>query len=152
VLRRHVPVGIGGCGSISQAVDRPGHRGPVSAAEERPNISRATHGTGLMKLIKAIIRPNKVDETKTALERLGVSGVTVTDVRGHGQQKGRTAFYRGQEYRVSLVPKVEIEVVAGDEMVEEIVQAIVQSARTGDVGDGRVFVIPIAESYRIRTR
>ena len=105
-----------------------------------------------MKLTKAIIRPNKVDDAKTALERLGVSGVTVTDVRGHGQQKGRSTFYRGQEYRVSLVPKVELEVVASDEMVEEIVQAIVQTARTGDIGDGRVFVIPVVESYRIRTR
>ena len=104
-----------------------------------------------MKLIKAIIRPNKVENAKEALERLGVSGITVTEVRGRGHQKGRTAVYRGQEYRVSLMPKVEIEVVAGDEMVDEIVRAIVETARTGEVGDGRVFVIPVAESYRIRT-
>jgi nitrogen regulatory protein PII len=104
-----------------------------------------------MKLIKAIVRPNKVDEVKEALSKLSISGMTVTEVRGHGKQKGHTAVYRGKEYDVSLLPKMEIEVVVQDTAVEEVIGAIVQAARTGEIGDGRVFVIPIEQSYRIRT-
>ena len=104
-----------------------------------------------MKLIKAIVRPNKVDEVKDALGKLNVSGVTVTEVRGHGKQKGHTAIYRGQEYNVSLLPKMEIEVVVPDEVVDEGVKVIIQAARTGEIGDGRVFVLPVGDSYRIRT-
>ena len=104
-----------------------------------------------MKLIKSIVRPNKVDEVKGALERLQISGMTVTEVRGHGKQKGHTAIYRGQEYNVSLLPKMEIEVVVPDTIVEEAVKAITEAARTGEIGDGRIFVIPVLESYKIRT-
>ena len=104
-----------------------------------------------MKLIKAIVRPNKVDEVKDALERLQISGMTVTEVRGHGKQKGHTAIYRGQEYNVSLLPKMEIEVVIPDSVVDDAVKAITQAARTGEIGDGRVFVMPVLESHRIRT-
>ena len=104
-----------------------------------------------MKLIKAIVRPNKVDEVKDALGKINVSGVTVTEVRGHGKQKGHTAIYRGQEYNVSLLPKMEIEVVVPDEVVDEGVKVIIQAARTGEIGDGRVFVLPVGDSYRIRT-
>jgi nitrogen regulatory protein PII len=104
-----------------------------------------------MTLLKAIVRPDKVDEVKEALGRLGVSGMTVTEVRGHGKQKGHTAVYRGQEYAVSLLPKMEIEVVVGDQQVEPVVAAIIKAARTGEIGDGRVFVIPVTRSYRIRT-
>lgn len=104
-----------------------------------------------MKLIKSIVRPNKVDEVKDALAKLNVSGVTVTEVRGHGKQKGHTAIYRGQEYAVSLLPKMEIEVVVPDSLVDEAVKAIVQAARTGEIGDGRVFVLPVGQSFRIRT-
>src|SRR6202790_194582 len=104
-----------------------------------------------MKLIKAIIRPNKVEEVKDAVGRVGVSGITVTEVRGHAKQKGHTAIYRGQEYDVSLLPKMEIELVVPDDLVDEVVKAIVQTARTGEIGDGRVFVLPVHESYRIRT-
>ena len=104
-----------------------------------------------MKLIKAIVRPNKVDEVKDALERLQISGMTVTEVRGHGKQKGHTAIYRGQEYNVSLLPKMEIEVVIPDAVVDDAVKAITQAARTGEIGDGRIFVIPVGESYKIRT-
>src|SRR5713101_8400203 len=89
----------------------------------------------IMKLIKCIVRPNKVDEVKDALSRLSVSGMTVTEVRGHGKQKGHTAIYRGKEYNVSLLPKMQVEVVMADEIVDEAVQAIVQSARTGEIGD-----------------
>ena len=104
-----------------------------------------------MKLIKAIVRPNKVDEVKAALEKLQISGMTVTEVRGHGKQKGHTAIYRGQEYNVSLLPKMEIEIVVPDNMSDDVVKAVVQAARTGEIGDGRVFVLPVLESYRIRT-
>ena len=104
-----------------------------------------------MKLIKSIIRPNKVDDVKDALAKLNISGMTVTEVRGHGKQKGHTAIYRGKEYNVSLLPKMEIEVVVTDALVDEAIKAIVEAARTGEIGDGRVFVLPVLESYRIRT-
>ena len=104
-----------------------------------------------MQLIKAIIRPNKVDEVKEALERIGVSGMTVTEVRGHGQQKGHTAVYRGKEYAVSLLPKMSIETVVADSAVDMTIKAIATAARTGEIGDGRVFVTPVAVSYKIRT-
>ena len=104
-----------------------------------------------MKLIKSIVRPNKVDEVKDALTRIGIAGMTVTEVRGHGKQKGHTAVYRGKEYNVSLLPKMEIEVVVSDGIVDETIRAIIQAARTGEIGDGRVFVIPVEHAYRIRT-
>ena len=104
-----------------------------------------------MKLIKAIVRPNKVDEVKDALGKLSISGMTVTEVRGHGKQKGHTAVYRGKEYNVSLLPKMAVETVVSDGIVEEVIRAIIQAARTGEIGDGRVFVIPVEQSYRIRT-
>ena len=104
-----------------------------------------------MKLIKSIIRPNKVDDVKDALGKLSISGMTVTEVRGHGKQKGHTAIYRGKEYNVSLLPKMEIEVVVPDSIVDEAIAAIIQAARTGEIGDGRVFVLPVHQSYRIRT-
>src|SRR4029078_9820943 len=94
---------------------------------------------------------NKVDEVKAALENLKVSGMTVTEVRGHGKQKGHTAIYGGQEYQVSLLPKMQIEVVVPDALVDDVIKAIISAARTGEIGDGRVFVLPVAESYKIRT-
>ena len=104
-----------------------------------------------MKLLKAIIRPSKVDEVKDALAKLNISGMTVTEVRGHGKQKGHTAIYRGKEYNVSLLPKMQIEVVVTNNIVEEAIRAIVEAARTGEIGDGRVFVLPVESAYRIRT-
>jgi len=104
-----------------------------------------------MKLIKSIVRPNKVDEVRDALTKLGIAGLTVTEVRGHGKQKGHTAIYRGKEYNVNLLPKMELEVVVDDGVAEEVIKAIIQAARTGEIGDGRVFVIPVEQSYRIRT-
>jgi nitrogen regulatory protein P-II 1 len=104
-----------------------------------------------MKLIKSIVRPNKVDDVREALERLNVAGMTVTDVRGHGRQKGHTAVYRGKEYSVSLIPKVEIDVVVPNDLAEAAVTAIVEAARTGEIGDGRVFVFPAEQGYNIRT-
>jgi nitrogen regulatory protein PII len=104
-----------------------------------------------MKLIKSIVRPHKVDEVRDALEKLSIAGMTVTDVRGHGRQKGHTAVYRGKEYSVSLLPKVEIELVVPDDVVQEVIEVIIKAARTGEIGDGRVFVLPVEHSYNIRT-
>src|SRR6202158_2993501 len=104
-----------------------------------------------MKLIKSIVRPNKVDDVRNALEKLQISGMTVTEVRGHGKQKGHTAIYRGQEYNVSLLPKMEIEVVVAEAIVDAAVKAIAEAARTGEIGGGRIFVLPGGESYKIRT-
>jgi len=104
-----------------------------------------------MKLLKAIIRPNKIDDVKDALAKLNISGMTVTEVRGHGKQKGHTAVYRGKEYSVTLLPKVEIEVVVPDAVAEEVIAGIIKAARTGEIGDGRVFVTPVEHSYNIRT-
>jgi len=104
-----------------------------------------------MQLIKSVIRPSKVEAVKDALARVGVSGLTVTEVRGHGHQKGHTAVYRGREYQVTLLPKMLIECVVPDHLVAPTVQAVIESARTGEIGDGRVFVTPVLESYRIRT-
>jgi nitrogen regulatory protein PII len=104
-----------------------------------------------MKMIKAIVRPNKVDEVKDALSKMSISGMTVSEVRGHGKQKGHTAVYRGKEYNVSLLPKMEIETVVSDGVVDDAIRAIIDAARTGEIGDGRVFVIPVEHAYRIRT-
>jgi len=104
-----------------------------------------------VKLIKSIIRPNKVDNVKEAMSKLGIAEMTVTEVRGHGKQKGHTAIYRGKEYNVSLLPKMKVEVVIADEAVDSVVQAIIEAARTGEIGDGRVFVLPVTHSYKIRT-
>jgi nitrogen regulatory protein PII len=104
-----------------------------------------------MKLIKCIIRPNKVDDVKDALARLNIPGMTVTEVRGHGKQKGHTSVYRGQEYTTSLLPKMMIDAVVPDAIVDEALKAIIHAARTGEIGDGRVFVLPVERSYKIRT-
>ena len=104
-----------------------------------------------MKLLKAIVRPDKVDAVKDALAAEGIAGMTVTEVRGHGKQKGHTAIYRCQEYQVSLLPKMEIEVVVQDFLADSVCEAIVTAARTGEIGDGRVFVFPVERSYNIRT-
>src|SRR6478672_5139208 len=103
------------------------------------------------QMLKTIVRPNKVDAVRAALGTINVSGMTVSEVRGHGKQKGHTAVYRGQEYSVSLLPKMEIEVVVPDQIVDETVRAIIEAARTGEIGDGRVFVVPVQRSFRLRT-
>jgi len=104
-----------------------------------------------MKLIKAIVRPNKVDDLKNALSKIAIEGMTVTEVRGHGRQKGHTAVYRGREYEVTLLPKVQIETVVDDSQVGPALKAIGDAARTGEIGDGRIFVVPVEQSYNIRT-
>jgi nitrogen regulatory protein P-II 1 len=103
-----------------------------------------------MKKIEAIIQPFKLDAVKDALKGIGVAGMTVTEVKGHGRQKGHKEIYRGQEYVVDLLPKVKIEAVLADAQLEEAIQAIVAAARTGKIGDGKIFVSDIAEAIRIR--
>jgi nitrogen regulatory protein PII len=104
-----------------------------------------------MKLIKCIVRPNKVEEVRDALEKASVSGMTITEVRGHGRQKGHKAVYRGREYDVSLLPKTMIEMAVSDDLVEEVIAIVMNTARTGDIGDGRIWVLSIEEGYNIRT-
>lgn len=104
-----------------------------------------------MKMIKAIIKPFKLDEVKDALQTIGVEGMTVTEVKGFGRQKGHKEIYRGNEYKVEFIPKVEIETVVPDDIVEKVVQTIEETARSGKIGDGKIFVIPISEAVRIRT-
>ena len=104
-----------------------------------------------MKLLKAIVRPDRLDAVRDAVNTSGVSGMTVTEVRGHGHQKGHTAIYRGQEYEVSLLPKYEVTVVVPDWQADDVTAAMMQAARTGHIGDGRVFVSDVERSYRIRT-
>ena len=104
-----------------------------------------------MKLLKAIVRPSKVDDVKDALAKNNISGMTVTEVRGHGRQRGHSAVYRGSEYEVSLLPKMEIEVVVPDDRVDDAINAIMAAAKTGEIGDGRVFVISVEQGRIIRT-
>ena len=104
-----------------------------------------------MKMIRAIIKPFKLDEVKDALIEAGISGMTVTEVRGHGRQKGHTELYRGAEYNVDFVPKVEIATVVSADRVDDVVKAIVQAARTGKVGDGKIFIADVEKVVRIRT-
>ena len=104
-----------------------------------------------MKKIEAIIKPHKLDEVKEAINALGVQGMTVSDVRGYGRQKGHTEIYRGSEYTVEFVPKVKIEVVVADEIAEQVEEAVLGAARTGKIGDGKIFVSDIASAVRIRT-
>ena len=104
-----------------------------------------------MKKIEAIVKPFKLDEVREALSEIGVTGLTVTEVKGFGRQKGHTELYRGAEYVVDFLPKVKVEVVVGDGLVEKAVDAIVNAARTGKIGDGKIFVVDVAQVIRIRT-
>ncbi len=103
-----------------------------------------------MKKIEAVIQPFKLDDVREALKSIGIDGMTIYDVRGHGRQKGHKEVYRGQEYEVDLLPKVKIETVIPDDRAEETIQAIVEAARTGKIGDGKVFIFNVAEAVRIR--
>jgi nitrogen regulatory protein P-II 1 len=104
-----------------------------------------------MKLVVAVLKPFKLDDVKEALQTLGVQGMTVAEVQGVGRQRGHTEVYRGAEYTIDLVPKVRIEVVIGDDQVAEVVDAIVETARSGKIGDGKVWVVPVEDIVRIRT-
>ena len=104
-----------------------------------------------MKQVTAIIKPFKLDEVREALAEVGVSGLTVTEVKGFGRQKGHTELYRGAEYVVDFLPKIRVEMVVADEAVDRVIEAIVRAARTGKIGDGKIFVTPVEQAIRIRT-
>lgn len=104
-----------------------------------------------MKLVKAIIKPFKLEEVKEALSEIGVEGMTVTEVKGFGRQKGHTEIYRGSEYTVDFLPKVMVDVAISEDLVSKVVEAIKSAAKTGKIGDGKIFVLPIEEAIRIRT-
>ena len=104
-----------------------------------------------MKKIEAIIKPFKLDEVKEALNSLGIKGMTVTEVKGYGRQKGHTEIYRGAEYVVDFIPKVKMDVIVQDEQVVQVIDTILQVARTGKIGDGKIFVLPVERVIRVRT-
>ena len=104
-----------------------------------------------MKMVTAIIKPFKLDEVRESLSAIGVTGITVTEVKGFGRQKGHTELYRGAEYVVDFLPKVKLEVVVEDDMAERVVEAIAAAAQTGRIGDGKIFVVPVETALRIRT-
>ncbi len=104
-----------------------------------------------MKLVTAVIKPFKLEDVKTALENLGVHGLTISEVQGFGRQKGHTEVYRGAEYKVDFVPKIKIEIVVDDDAADELVSAITTSAQTGKIGDGKVWVVPVETVVRVRT-
>jgi len=104
-----------------------------------------------MKKIECVIRPIKIDEVKAALEAIGVVGMTVADVRGYGKQRGRTEKYRGNTYVVNLLPKVKLEIVVADDRAEDVVEIVLDAARTGEIGDGKIFVSTVEQAVRIRT-
>ena len=103
-----------------------------------------------MKKIEAVIQPFKLDEVKEALKSIGIDGMTITDVRGHGRQKGHKEMYRGQEYNVDLLPKVKLEMIVSSSRSEEVIRTLAAAARTGKIGDGKIFVYDVAEAIRIR--
>ncbi|KAB2972650.1 P-II family nitrogen regulator [Streptomyces sp. SS1-1] len=104
-----------------------------------------------MKLITAVVKPYRLDEVKSALRELGVHGLTVTEASGHGRQRGHTEVYRGAEYQVDLVPKTRIEVVVEDAVADDVVEAVLEAAHTGKIGDGKVWVLPVETVVRVRT-
>jgi nitrogen regulatory protein P-II 1 len=104
-----------------------------------------------MKLIEAIIKPFKLDEVKDALNEIGITGITVSEVKGFGRQKGHTELYRGAEYVVDFIPKIKMEIAVADELVSKVVETIENTAKTGRIGDGKIFILPMEEAIRIRT-
>lgn len=104
-----------------------------------------------MKKIEAIIKPFKLDEVKDALNDIGIKGMTVTEVKGYGRQKGHTEVYRGAEYLVDFLPKVKMEIIVNTEQVEQVIETILQASRTGKIGDGKIFVLPVEKVIRVRT-
>jgi nitrogen regulatory protein PII len=122
---------------------------PTKALHSRPiNLTRKKN---IMKLVKAVIKPFKLEEVKDALSEIGVEGMTVSEVKGFGRQKGHTEIYRGSEYTVDFLPKVKIEIGVADDLTDKVVDAIVGAAQTGKIGDGKIFILPMEECVRIRT-
>jgi nitrogen regulatory protein P-II 1 len=133
---------------LRQRFDR---RCRIVACRPQPVYGEPDEGDRDVKKIEAIIKPFKLDDVKDALHEVGVSGITVTEVKGFGRQKGHTELYRGAEYVVDFLPKVKVEVVVEDELADRTVEAIENAARTGRIGDGKIFVIPVEQAIRIRT-
>jgi len=104
-----------------------------------------------MKKIEAIIKPFKLEDVKEALQEIGINGMTITEIKGHGRQQGHTELYRGNEYVVEYLPKIKIEIVVNDEFVDKAIEAIIKGAKTGKIGDGKIFVLPVEDVIRIRT-
>jgi nitrogen regulatory protein P-II 2 len=115
------------------------------------SVASQHQGDGRMKYIIAIVKPHKLEEVREALAGLGVQGITVTEVKGHGRQLGHTEFYRGAEYKVNFVPKIKIEVAVDESLTERVIEAIKTAGQTGQIGDGKIFVLPLEEAVRIRT-
>lgn len=115
-------------------------------------LTKPSHRQGhFMKLISAIIKPFKLDDVRESLSEIGINGITITEIKGFGRQKGHTEMYRGAEYVVDFLPKIKIEIACSDEMVESIIEAIIKAANTGKIGDGKIFVTPLENVIRIRT-
>jgi nitrogen regulatory protein PII len=114
-------------------------------------MARTTKGDTTMKMVTAIIKPFKLDDVREALAEVGVQGITVTEVKGFGRQKGHTELYRGAEYVVDFLPKIKVEAAVTDELVDRVVEAIMNAANTGKIGDGKIFVLPLERVVRIRT-
>jgi nitrogen regulatory protein P-II 1 len=131
--------------SIFRSTAKKGTIGRTKFRETNDGVERTD-----MQKIEAVIQPSKLDAVKDALVEIGVEGMTITEARGHGRQKGHTEFYRGREYSIDLLPKVKLEVVVADAMLEKAINAITAAARTGAIGDGKIFVSKIDEAIRIR--
>jgi nitrogen regulatory protein P-II 2 len=125
-------------------------RAPAPRRGRRPSMG-SKQQDWQMKIVTAIIKPFKLDEVRDALTNIGVHGLTVTEVKGYGRQKGHTEIYRGAEYAVSFLPKLKIEVAVASELVDKVIDAITSTARTGQIGDGKIFVSPLERAVRIRT-
>ncbi len=125
------------------------HRSPLGTRLAR--LTPGTIGGRALKLVIAIIKPFKLDEVREALTTLGVAGMTVTEVKGFGRQKGQTEIYRGAEYSTNMVPKIKVEVVCDDAIADRVVEAVQQAANTGAIGDGKIFVLDVGQAVRIRT-
>ena len=125
--------------------------GAARGTSGRASFGDENKGKQFMKLIVAIIKPFKLDEVREALTTLGIQGLTVSEVKGFGRQKGQTEIYRGAEYSVSFLPKVKVEVAVSEELAEQVVEAIQKAANTGRIGDGKIFVLEISQAVRIRT-
>jgi nitrogen regulatory protein P-II 1 len=129
-----------------------GHANPLAVRTNYPAATREKRrARGVMKKIEAIIKPFKLDEVKEALQEIGLQGITVLEAKGFGRQKGHTELYRGAEYVVDFLPKVKIEVVLPDEMLDKAVEAILKAAKTGRIGDGKIFISAVDDAIRIRT-
>ena len=138
------------------AYDFSGAGGGTARQPRRPRTaagaaSRRTQEGGRMKLITAVVKPHRLDEIKEALQAFGVQGLTVTEASGYGRQRGHTEVYRGAEYTVDLVPKIRIEVLVEDDDAEQLIDVVVKAARTGKIGDGKVWTVPVETAVRVRT-